>query len=86
MDEAQARAKVQATLTEVSHLQRYDGFLYQWYDTTNGDVLLNPGQGDCTPGATPTNDDCCFLADVGPDGSLASGPTVAAASRRPCRS
>ena len=48
ISEAQAKARVQATLTEVSHLQRYDGFLYQWYDTTNGDVLTNPGQGDCT--------------------------------------
>ena len=55
ISEAQAKDRVQATLTEVSHLQRYDGFLYQWYDTTNGYVLLNPGQGDCTPGTAPTN-------------------------------
>ena len=47
------RPGLQATLTEVSHLQRYDGFLYQWYDTTNGDVLTNPGQADCPAGAAP---------------------------------
>ena len=37
-----------ATLGEVATLRRYDGMLYQWYDTNNGNVLLNPGQGDCT--------------------------------------
>ena len=37
-----------ATLHEVARLKRYDGFLYQWYDTNNGNVLSNPGQGDCT--------------------------------------
>ena len=36
-----------ATLREVATLKRFDGFLYQWYDTDNGSVLLNPGQGDC---------------------------------------
>ena len=45
VSEQQAQARIEATLTEVSHLQRYDGFLYQWYDTTNGDVLSNPGAG-----------------------------------------
>ena len=50
ISERQANAEIQATLTEVSHLQRYDGFLYQWYDTTNGDVLLNPGQATVPPG------------------------------------
>jgi hypothetical protein len=34
----------QATLTEVSHLQRYDGFVYQWHDTANGHVLTNPAR------------------------------------------
>ena len=47
ISEPQARARIEATLTEVRHLQRYDGFLYQWYDTANGDVLSNPGAGDC---------------------------------------
>jgi len=44
VSEPQARARIQATLTEVSHLKRDNGFLYQWYDTTNGNVLTNPGQ------------------------------------------
>ena len=52
---AQAIGRITATLTEVSHLQRYDGFLYQWYDTTNGDVLSNPGQADCPAGAAPAS-------------------------------
>jgi Putative glucoamylase/Protein of unknown function (DUF3131) len=72
ISEAQAQARVTATLTEVSHLQRYDGFLYQWYDTTNGNVLLNPGQGDCPAGATPTNNNCFFLSNVD-NGWYASG-------------
>jgi hypothetical protein len=72
---AQAQAKVQATLTEVSHLQRYDGFLYQWYDTTNGDVLLNPGAADCPAGAAPTNNNCFFVSNVD-NGWYASGLIV----------
>src|SRR6266568_8309242 len=47
VSEPQARARITATLTGVSHLKRDNGFLYQWYDTTNGNVLTNPGQGDC---------------------------------------
>ena len=33
-----------ATLDEVARLKRFDGFLYQWYDTGNGRVLQDPGQ------------------------------------------
>jgi hypothetical protein len=51
VSEPQARARIQATLTEVSHLKRDNGFLYQWYDTTNGNVLTNPGQGVRGPDA-----------------------------------
>ena len=50
---AGGRRWIRATLTEVQHLQRFDGFLYQWYDTTNGAVLSNPGQADCPATATP---------------------------------
>jgi hypothetical protein len=50
----QARALIQATLTEVQRLKRFDGFLYQWYDTTNGDVIRNPGDIDCSAETTPT--------------------------------
>jgi hypothetical protein len=75
ISEAQADARVTATLTEVSHLQRYDGFLYQWYDTTNGDVLTNPGQGDCPAGAAPAFNNCFFVSNVD-NGWYASGLIV----------
>ena len=52
-----------STLNEVSTLKRYDGFMYQWYDTNNGNVLLNPGQGDCDE-TTPSQDNCWFVSAV----------------------
>jgi Putative glucoamylase/Protein of unknown function (DUF3131) len=75
ISDQQAQAKVQATLTEVSHLQRFDGFLYQWYDTTNGDVLTNPGQADCPAGAAPAFNNCFFVSNVD-NGWYASGLIV----------
>jgi hypothetical protein len=72
---AQAIDRLQATLTEVQHLQRYDGFLYQWYDTTNGDVLSNPGQADCAAGAAPAFTNCFFVSNVD-NGWYASGLIV----------
>jgi Putative glucoamylase/Protein of unknown function (DUF3131) len=75
ISEAQARARVTATLTEVAHLPRYDGFLYQWYDTTNGDVLSNPGDADCVAGAAPAFTNCSFLSNVD-NGWYASGLIV----------
>lgn len=73
--ERQADARVTATLTEVSHLERYDGFLYQWYDTTNGDVLTNPGDADCPAGAAPAFNNCFFVSNVD-NGWYASGLIV----------
>ncbi len=69
-----AQSLISATLTEVSHLDRSNGFLYQWYDTTNGKVLLNPGQGDC-PSVGNTFDNCSFLSNVD-NGWYASGLIV----------
>jgi hypothetical protein len=69
-----ADTMVSQTLTEVSHLQRYDGFLYQWYDTTDGQVLLNPGQGNCATTGN-TFDNCSFLSNVD-NGWYASGLIV----------
>ncbi len=66
-----ADSLARATLSEVAALKRFDGFLYQWYDTTNGRVLLNPGQGDCTDTA-PKQDNCSFLSAVD-NGWYASG-------------
>jgi hypothetical protein len=71
----QALAQLQATLDEVRTMQRYDGFLYQWYDTTNGEVLSNPGDADCPSGATPTFDNCFFVSNVD-NGWYASGLIV----------
>jgi hypothetical protein len=73
--EQQADARLTATLTEVSHLQRYDGFLYQWYDTTNADVLTNPGDADCPAGAAPAFNNCFFVSNVD-NGWYASGLIV----------
>jgi hypothetical protein len=61
---AEAAARVRATLTEVQRLQRYRGFLYQWYDTTTGDVIRNPGDIDCKTETTPVFDNCYFVSNV----------------------
>ena len=41
------------TSTEVRSMQRTHGFLYQWYDTGNGDVIRNPGDINCAQETTP---------------------------------
>jgi hypothetical protein len=71
----EAVARIRATLTEVQHLKRYDGFLYQWYDTTNGDVLSNPGDADCAANAAPAFTNCSFVSNVD-NGWYASGLIV----------
>jgi hypothetical protein len=71
----EARDRIRSTLMEVEHLKRYDGFLYQWYDTTTGHVLRNPGDIDCTSETTPTFDNCFFLSNVD-NGWYASGLVV----------
>jgi hypothetical protein len=71
----QARARLTATLTEVQGLKRFDGFLYQWYDTTNGDVIRNPGDIDCAAETSPVFDNCYFVSNVD-NGWYASGLIV----------
>ena len=71
----QARAMLAATLTEVASLKRSNGFLYQWYDTTTGHVIRNPGDIDCTTETTPTFDNCYFISNVD-NGWYASGLIV----------
>ncbi len=71
IDTHRANSLAAATLTEVSHLKRYDGLLYQWYDTRSGNTLVNPGQADCTE-TTPAQDNCWFLSAVD-NGWYASG-------------
>jgi hypothetical protein len=68
---SRAEALARSTLRAVSSLKRFDGFLYQWYDTDNGRVLLNPNQGDCAE-TTPSQDNCWFVSAVD-NGWYASG-------------
>jgi hypothetical protein len=70
----EADSRLRSTLTSVEGLKRAYGFLYQWYDTNNGKVLLNPGQGDCAQ-TGGTNDNCSFLSAVD-NGWFASGLIV----------
>ena len=72
---AQAQTRLRATLDEVGRLERYDGFLYQWYDTTNGNVLTNPGDADCAANAAPAFTNCSFVSNVD-NGWYASGLIV----------
>src|ERR1700759_1638457 len=65
-----------ATLTEGQNLKRYDGFLYQWYNTSTGDPIRTPGDIDCSAEPTPTFDNCSFLSNVD-NGWYASGLIVA---------
>ena len=71
----QARSMIQATLTEVQSLKSFDGFLYQWYDTSTGTVIRNPGDIDCSAETTPTTDNCFFISAVD-NGWYASGLIV----------
>lgn len=69
------RSRIEATLTSVQRLRRFDGFLFQWYDTSNGHVIRNPGDVDCAVETTPTFDNCYFLSNVD-NGWYASGLIV----------
>jgi hypothetical protein len=60
---AAAQKRISATLGEVQHLQRFDGFLYQWYNTRNGNVSTGPNGADCTE-TTPAYDNCFFISQV----------------------
>ena len=68
----QARSEIAATLREVSTLRRYHGMLYQWYSTTTGDVIRNPGDIDCSAEPAPVFDNCYFVSNVD-NGWYASG-------------
>ncbi|MDQ6919146.1 MAG: hypothetical protein M3Z98_07280, partial [Candidatus Dormibacteraeota bacterium] len=70
-----ARDQIAATLTEVTTLQKDHGFLYQWYDTTTGHVIKNPGDIDCAAESAPVFDNCYFISNVD-NGWYASGLIV----------
>jgi hypothetical protein len=72
IDTSRADTLASQTLREVSKLKRFDGFMYQWYDTSNGHVLRNPGDIDCNTEPTPTQDNCWFVSAVD-NGWYASG-------------
>jgi hypothetical protein len=69
---AAAEQRVRATLKTVASLKRYKGFLYQWYDTTDGALLSNPPATVCDPNAAPTFDNCSLISNVD-NGWYASG-------------
>jgi hypothetical protein len=71
----EARSLIAATLAELQTLKRFDGFLYQWYDTTTGNVIRNPGEIACSAETTPTTDNCFFLSATD-NGWYASGLIV----------
>lgn len=70
-----ADSLVSATLNEVATLDRYQGLLYQWYDTTKGHKIRNPGDIDCANDPTPHTDNCDFVSAVD-NGWYASGLIV----------
>jgi hypothetical protein len=71
----QAHSRLAPTLNELANLKRSNGFLYQWYDTTTGHVIRNPGDIDCSNEPTPTFDNCYFISNVD-NGWYASGLIV----------
>jgi len=46
----------------VRALKRTYGFLYQWYDTSTANVILNPGTPNCE--SVPHSKNCDFLSAV----------------------
>ena len=49
---------------EVAGLKRYDGFMYQWYDTNNGNVLIEPRAGRLHRDDAGGEDNCWFVSAV----------------------
>lgn len=74
VSQEQATRMVRQTLTSVAKLDRYDGFLYQWYDTSTGGRIRGPGDVSCTQ-VPPGFDNCSFLSQVD-NGWYASGLVV----------
>jgi hypothetical protein len=72
----EADARVISTLQEVQKIKRSHGFLFQWYDTTTGETILNPGDKTCAQDTSTDRDNCNFLSAVD-NGWYASGLVVA---------
>ena len=75
ISDGEAVLQARNLLSSVKKLQRHKGFLYQWYDTNNGSVLLNPGQAD-VPQPGGTFDNGSFLSCVD-NGWYVSGLVIA---------
>ena len=71
----EADSRIGSTLREVRRLKRAHGFLFQWYDTSTGETIPNPGQGTCATDPTAATDNCAFLSAVD-NGWYASGLVV----------
>jgi Putative glucoamylase/Protein of unknown function (DUF3131) len=71
----EAARRVRKALETVSRLKSFSGFLYQWYDTSTGAVLRNPGDAACPIAGPPAFDNCSFISNVD-NGWYASGLIV----------
>jgi Putative glucoamylase/Protein of unknown function (DUF3131) len=76
ISKATATKMLKQTLTTVATLKRFDGFLFQWYDTSTGDGIRNPGDIKCSEETTPVMDNCTFVSNVD-NGWYASGLIIA---------
>jgi hypothetical protein len=66
IDHSGALQRANATLSEVEKLSKWDGFLFSWYDTSNGHWISGPGgtdqQGQPATGAFISNVDNAWYA------------------------
>ena len=70
ISQPRATGLAEATLTEVQHLKRYDGFLYQWYDTTTGTRSGTPATSTARPRPPPPS----TIAPSSPTSTTAGTP------------
>ena len=77
-----AQQMARATLGTVSRMDRYDGFLYQWYDTTTGARIVNPTPGACDADRRPPPS---TTATSCPTSTTAGTPRGSSSRRRRCR-
>lgn len=61
---AEAEHRVTQTLRTVAGMDRYHGFLHQWYDTTTGKTIRNPGQPFCDDTDRAAQNNCTFISQV----------------------
>lgn len=70
----EASSLLTTELNAVSGLKRFDGFLYQWYSTTTGQVIKGPPANvDCSTDTNPQFGDVCIQISNVDNGWYASG-------------